>query len=88
MIKFTTAVIRFKRSASDWLTDDDLPALVALEAIARQLDEQMTPQLLAQYGLTYRALLTRKPKAAAEEDELEKALREASERPTGAGEGL
>ncbi|APF33379.1 hypothetical protein [Microbacterium paludicola] len=77
MITFKTSVIRFKRSASDWLTEDDLPALVALEAIARKLDEDMTPQLLAQYGLTYRNLLARKPKAGADEDELEKALREA-----------
>jgi hypothetical protein len=79
VVKFTTAVRRFKKSAKEWLTDDDYPAVVALEAMAQQLDTHMTPALLSQYGLTYRNLLSRKPVDTAAEDELEKALREAEE---------
>lgn len=77
MLKFTTAVARFKKSAKDWLTDDDLPALTALEHMAKELDKEVTPQMLGPFGIAYRNLLSRKPPKASEDDELEKALREA-----------
>lgn len=72
MTQFTTAVAAFKASANSWLSDDDAPAIAALEAAAAQLDKEMTPALLAQYGLIYRSLLKRKPGDTAEAgDELD-----------------
>jgi len=58
---FVAAVETFKASAADWLTDEDSPAIAALEAAAKQLDQEVTPALLSAYGLTYRSLLKRKP---------------------------
>ena len=57
---FTQAVSEFKDGAP-WLGVDDVPALVALEALAEALDNEVTAALVAQYGLTYRNLLSRKP---------------------------
>lgn len=61
MTTFVNAVKTFKKSAKEWLTDEDSPAVAALEAAAVQLDKEMSPALLGQYGLTYRNLLKRKP---------------------------
>lgn len=61
MTTFVKAVATFKKSAKDWLTDEDSPAVAALEAAAVQLDKEMSPALLSAYGLTYRNLLKRKP---------------------------
>lgn len=61
MTSFVNAVKTFKKSAKDWLTDEDSPAVAALEAAAVQLDKEMSPALLSAYGLTYRNLLKRKP---------------------------
>jgi anthranilate phosphoribosyltransferase len=83
-ISFRTAVSRFKKAAAEWLSDEDIPAVQALEAMARELDRKMTPTLLSAYLVAYRALLARKPSGPPAEDELEKALREA-ERPPQAG---
>lgn len=72
MTTFTEAVETFKKSAADWLTDEDSPAVAALEAAAAELDRKMSPALLAAYGLTYRNLLKRKPGEASEDgDELD-----------------
>lgn len=79
MTTFKFAVRKFKKSAKAWMTDDDYPAMQALEKMAEELDKRMTPALLSQYGLMYRNLLSRKPQGEHEEDELEKALREADE---------
>ena len=61
MTSFKKAVETFKKSAKEWLTDEDSPALVVLEQTAEQLDVKITPALVAQFGLTYRNLLKRKP---------------------------
>ena len=61
MTSFVKAVETFKKSAAEWLTDEDLPAVAALEAAAEALDKKMSPALLSAYGLTYRNLLKRKP---------------------------
>lgn len=62
MATYRTAVRRFKRSAKDWLTDEDSPAVTALENIADELDGgNVSPALISQYGLAYRSLLKRKP---------------------------
>ena len=71
---FTEAVLSFIRN-SPWLSDVDEPAVVALLAMADDLDTTMTPALLAQYGLTYRNLLSRAPQVADEQDELAKLLK-------------
>ncbi|MGW9346033.1 hypothetical protein ACWGR3_31315 [Streptomyces albidoflavus] len=66
MATFIYAVRKFKKSAASWLSDEDLPAVVALEAMAKELDVKMTPALLSQYGLAYRSLLARAPKTSGE----------------------
>jgi hypothetical protein len=58
-----------------WLTEDDAPAVVTLLALAAELDANLNPPLVAQYGLTYRNLLKRKPVEIEEVDELAKLLR-------------
>ena len=66
---FTKAVRDFKK-ASPWLGPAHQPALVTLFALAEDLDEgDRTPALVAQFGLTYRALAKEAPKAPdADED--------------------
>ena len=71
---FTESIDTFLANA-DWLDDDDLPAIVALRAMAAELDQQINPPLIAQFGLTYRNLLKRKPEAFEEVDELAKLLK-------------
>lgn len=76
-VNFQSAVKGFLSSA-DWLTDEDLPAIMVLRAVAAELDAggKLSPALVAQFGLTHRALLKRKPTAAPEDnDPLETALR-------------
>lgn len=71
---FTKATLEFIHSAT-WLTDEDNPAIVSLIAMARELDERLNPPLVAQYGLTYRNLLKRKPETENDLDELGKLLK-------------
>jgi len=75
----------FKRSvekfvkASSWLSAEHEPALVMLRAMAEELDGgNLTPAMLAQFGLAYRSLAKLAPVAAGEPaDPLEEALRAA-----------
>lgn len=86
MAKFRYAVRKLKKATEGWRTEEDYPAIQALEAMAEELDRQLTSQILSQYGLTYRNLLSRKPQGTPELDPLEAALREAEEdRLPGAG---
>lgn len=62
-------------AGATWLTDEDDPAVVMLLAMAREIDEKLNPPLAAQYGLTYRNLLKRKPGADQEVDKLAELLR-------------
>jgi hypothetical protein len=71
---FSESIDMFLAKA-DWLGDDDLPAIVALKAMAAELDQGINPPLVAQFGLTYRNLLKRKPVVAEELDELAKLLK-------------
>ena len=66
---FTEAVLTFIKQ-SPWLTEVDEPAVVALLAMADELDVQRTPAMLAQYGLTYRNLLSRAPVTVEDNDPL------------------
>lgn len=70
---FLSATLDFIQSAT-WLTDEDNPAIVSLIAMARELDDRLNPPLVAQYGLTYRNLLKRKPGTEDDTDELGKLL--------------
>ena len=70
---FTNVTLKFI-SESSWLTDEDGPAIVALLAMAGELDENINPHLIAQYGLTYRNLLKRKPGGEDAPDELGRLL--------------
>jgi hypothetical protein len=75
---YAEAVDRFIESAP-WLGDADMPALVALRGLAKELDKG-SPQaaMVAQFGLIHRALLKRAPAAAdGPKDELDEALEQA-----------
>ena len=62
MTSYREAVKKFQ-DVSEWLTDEDLPAIVTLEHLADQLDSgDAKPATSSQFGLAYRSLLARKPK--------------------------
>lgn len=72
--RFSQAVEKFLETAP-YLTDEHLPSIVSLQAIAEQLDGgKVTPAMLAQFGLTHRALLKANPEAAALDDEVDKII--------------
>lgn len=68
---FTEAINKFITSA-DWLQDEDAVAVVSLLAMAAELDtaDKLNPPLVAQFGLTYRNLLKKKPVGDTEVDPL------------------
>lgn len=73
---FTSAVKDFE-GASPWLGPEHAPAVVALRAMAAQLDGgDMAPALLGQFGLAFRALRKERPVESAK-DPLAAALEEA-----------
>lgn len=68
MSTFTQSVKTFKKAAADWLTPEDDPALVTLEKAAAELDKgPVQASLINAFGVTYRALLARKPAESSEE---------------------
>lgn len=70
---FDEAVSAFE-DASPWLGPQHAPAVVALRAMAHQLDDgDMAPALLGQFGLCFRALAKERP-TEAPRDPLEAAL--------------
>lgn len=71
---FYESTLKFVAGAT-WLTDEDDPAITTLFAVARSLDDQLNAPLVAQYNLTYRNLMKRKPGESEEVDELAKLLR-------------
>lgn len=61
--------------ASDWLGDEEIPAIAVLEMIAEVVDRDgPQPAILGQYGVAYRDLLKRAPKAQSDADPLAAAL--------------
>lgn len=61
VMTFTSAVKDFE-DASPWLGPEHAPAVVALRAMALQLDGgDMAPALLGQFGLAFRALRKERP---------------------------
>lgn len=76
VMTFREAVKRFE-TASPWLDERHAPAVVALRAMAAQLDGgDMAPALLGQFGLAYRALQKERP-VERSTDPLSEALAEA-----------
>ena len=77
--KSFTAATKKMENSLDWLSDADAPALYTLYALAEELDSgNITPSLVGQYSLAYRALLKRAPRASSEStDPLAQALAEA-----------
>ena len=73
--KFQDSINTFRQSAT-WLGDEHQPALVVLETLAEELDKgNVQAAMVAQFGLTYRALLKEAPKAPeGSGDPLEEAL--------------
>jgi hypothetical protein len=57
---FSESVDSFLASA-DWLDDSHGPSVMALEALAKELDREVTAALVAQFGLLHRSLLKAKP---------------------------
>lgn len=59
---FSDAINKFIASA-EWLEDEDAVAIISLVAMAAELDtaDKLNPPLVAQFGLTYRNLLKKKP---------------------------
>ncbi|MBB1482501.1 hypothetical protein H5392_01340 [Tessaracoccus sp. MC1865] len=75
-MSFTSAVADFE-TASPWLGPQHAPAVVALRAMAAQLDAgDLAPALLGQFGLAFRALSKERP-TAEHVDPLAAALAEA-----------
>lgn len=67
--RFETAVIEFIDQVEDRLTPLDGPALVMLQAIAKDLDAKgLSGPLVQQYGLQYRALVKRLGTGSSEAD--------------------
>ena len=65
---------------SPWITKEDQPAVTTLITCAFELDKKISAAMVAQFNLTYRALLKRNPanRGAAEDgDDLDDILEEA-----------
>ena len=79
MTKYFTESVATFVAASDWLTEEDEPAVFTLQTIAMHLDlhpEKLHAPLVQQFGLAYRSLLKRKPGEQTANDPLEDALKE------------
>ena len=46
---------------ADWLNDSHGPSVKALQALASELDREVTAALVAQFGLLHRSLLKERP---------------------------
>lgn len=64
---FTESVEAYIASNSDWLREEH-PAVVTLGALAAVLDEEITAAMVAQFGVTFRALDKERPVAPTEAD--------------------
>lgn len=75
-MNFSEAVDTFL-NAADWLDDSHAPSVIALQAVARELDIEVTGSLVAQFGLLHRSLLKAKPDVVLSSDPMEALLRRA-----------
>lgn len=72
-MKFAESVEEFLASAT-WLGAEHAPAVIALRALAIELDREVTAALVAQFGLLHRSLLKEKPKSVVDTDPLAELL--------------
>jgi hypothetical protein len=73
-LTFVEAVQQFVANET-WLNAAHAPSVVALQAVAIELDREVTPALIAQFGMLHRSLLKERPGAENESDPLEELLR-------------
>jgi hypothetical protein len=71
---FAETVELFLKTA-DWLNDSHGPSVKALEALAAELDREVTAALVAQFGLLHRSLLKERPLDNAPVNPFEELLR-------------
>jgi hypothetical protein len=73
-VNFSESVEAFVAEAY-WLDASQAPSVVALQALAIELDREVTAALVAQFGVLHRSLLKSKPTNIIAEDPMEKMLR-------------
>jgi hypothetical protein len=73
-LNFENAVQQFIENET-WLTAAHAPSVVALQAVAIELDREVTAALIAQFGVLHRSLLKERPGVQNESDPLEELLR-------------
>lgn len=73
-MQFAESVESFLAQAV-WLNATHAPAVAALKAVARELDNEVTAALIAQFGVLHRSLLKERPKLEVDVDPLAELLR-------------
>ena len=73
-MNFKSAVESFLADAT-WLDASHAPSVVALVAVADELDREVTAALIAQFGVLHRSLLKEKPSRVVDIDPLAELLR-------------
>jgi hypothetical protein len=73
-VNFSESVEAFVAEAY-WLDASQAPSVVALQALAIELDREVTAALVAQFGVLHRSLLKSKPTNVVLEDPLAELLR-------------
>lgn len=73
-MKFVEAVQQFIENET-WLTAAHAPSVVALRAVAVELDREVTAALIAQFGVLHRSLLKERPGMQPEESPFAELLR-------------
>jgi hypothetical protein len=73
-LNFEIAVQQFIANET-WLTAAHAPSVVALQAVAIELDREVTAALIAQFGVLHRSLLKERPGATVDMDPLAELLR-------------
>ena len=73
-MNFEIAVQQFIANET-WLTAAHAPSVVALQAVAIELDREVTAALIAQFGVLHRSLLKERPSVQTDIDPLAELLR-------------
>ena len=73
-MKFVEAVQQFVANET-WLSAAHAPSVVALQAVAVELDREVTAALIAQFGMLHRSLLKERPGVQTDIDPLAELLR-------------
>ena len=73
-MNFVEAVKQFIENET-WLNAAHAPSVVALQAVAEELDREVTAALIAQFGMLHRSLLKERPSTKVDVDPLEELMR-------------